>query len=468
MRRPRGLLLAAILCAAVGGWIQRASALQTNDELVQMVVTLLADEDKDVRAIGLDQVRTEAKGEAATREFAAQLPKLSPEAQVGLLSALADRGDSAAREAVLQTLASAKDETVQIAAIAATGALGQPVDAAALVSMLEDQSKSKQAAARAALVRLPGDAVPTTLAGIIKDDGVAAATRIALIEILTERRAPGTIPELLDVSIDADATVRAAAMVSLSQLAGPEHITAMIPGVLHATPGTEREAAEKAVAAVCGRGDDPATRAEPLIAAMNRLPPAEQMALLPAVGRIGGDAALQVVETAIGDAEPQRMQAGVRALCNWPDASVAPRLIELAKSAPKSELQAMALRALVRVAPLPDGRSDADKLALLKQTMSMCQRDEERRLVLRRAAAIRTPEALAFVLPYLDQPALAPQACEAVVELAHHRGLREPNKAQFDAALDRVLATANDPTVLDRATRYKAGQTWVKPKEAPR
>lgn len=123
----------------------------------------------------------------------------------------------------------------------------------------------------------------------------------------------------------------------------------------------------------------------------------------------------------------------------------------------------MALRALIRVAPLADGRSDEDRLELLKDVMTMCTQDAERLQVLKRASAIRTVDSLRFVMPYLDQSAYAQQACETVVELAHHRGLREPNKAEFDQALDKVLTTSEDATVRERATRYKQGQTWARP-----
>ena len=44
------------------------------------------------------------------------------------------------------------------------------------------------------------------------------------------------------------------------------------------------------------------------------------------------------------------------------------------------------------------------------------------------------------------------------------RGLREPHKAEFDQALDKVIQTSQDATVVDRAQRYKKGQTWVRPK----
>jgi hypothetical protein len=63
----------------------------------------------------------------------------------------------------------------------------------------------------------------------------------------------------------------------------------------------------------------------------------------------------------------------------------------------------------------------------------------------------------------LDQPNLVDQACQAIVELAHLRWLRDENKEEFLAALDRVQAISRDPIVLDRAQRYKEGKTWTGP-----
>ena len=99
---------------------------ETGDELVPLVVNLLRDKDKDMRALGLEQVRTQAKGEAATRQFAAQLPQLPPDVQAALLGALADRGDAAARPAIVDLLAASHDEPVRVAAIRALGFLGEP------------------------------------------------------------------------------------------------------------------------------------------------------------------------------------------------------------------------------------------------------------------------------------------------------------------------------------------------------
>jgi hypothetical protein len=261
--------------------------------------------------------------------------------------------------------------------------------------------------------------------------------------------------------VDNDPAVRTAAMAALGQLAGPEHIRGMVDGVLKAKKGPERDATERAIMFVCARIADAERRAEPLLAAMGQLAQAEQMAMLPTLGRVGGGAALKVIESAIAD--PSRHDMGVRALCNWPDASIAPRLIELVNTDEHAEHRAMTLAALIRVAPLPDKRTDSERLELVQKVMAMCTDEDQRKLVLRRASAIRTVETLRFVLPYLDQPPYAEQACETVVELAHHRALREPNKAEFHQALDKVIATSQDAIVLDRANRYKKDQTWVRP-----
>ena len=94
-----------------------------SDEFVQMIVKLIGDSDREFRAAGLDQIRTSAKGAAATQTFAAQLKTLDAEHQIALLSALTDRGDVAARTAVVDLIASSKDESVRASAINSTTAI---------------------------------------------------------------------------------------------------------------------------------------------------------------------------------------------------------------------------------------------------------------------------------------------------------------------------------------------------------
>jgi hypothetical protein len=350
-----------------------------------------------------------------------------------------------------------------VAAVQALGSLGDADDCAALVAMLPQESAELRNAARTALIGLRGTAATDALTTLF--DPSDAATGVPLIDILTERRALTALDKLTAAAVADDAALRAAAMTALGKLATPAQIAGMVRGTLRAESSAERAAAEKAIMLACQRVEDPALRADALLAAIDALEPAEQLLMLSAVGRVGGPKALERVAAAIDSDDPQTHAAGVRALANWPDSAAAERLIALVRQDAHPDHQTAALRALIRIAPLPDGRTDAAKLELLQTAMGLCTRDEDRTYALQRAAAIRLVETLRWALTYLEQPAYAQQACETIVELAHHRGLREPHKEEFTAALNRVLETSEDEVVRDRAQRYLNNQTWVRPKK---
>ncbi|MEQ1903641.1 MAG: HEAT repeat domain-containing protein [Pirellulaceae bacterium] len=432
---------------------------QENAELLELVVGLLNDDDKEMRAVGLEQVRTELKGEAATQQLLALLPKLKPEAQTALIGALGDRGDISARPALVEIVTDkSRDVAVQAAAVRAIGALGSEADLPMLVGLLSSSVPELKAAARASLVQLRGRETLQAMSAAMTS--AAPPIRITLMEILVERRAAEAIPNLLTAAVEGDSAVRIAAMKALGQIGTPEQLSGMVAGVLKAEAGKEREAAEKAVMFVCQRIEKVDDRPIPLLAAIEKQTPADQLSLLSTLGRVGGAGALTMIEGKIASANAREHEIGIRALCNWPDATIADRLLELIKSEKRPELGAVLLSALIRVAPLPDRRTPEDRLALLQTAMKLCTKDSERNLVLKRAPAIRSVETLRWVLTFFDKPELAVQAHEAVVELAHHRNLREPNKVEFTAALDKVLAASKNEIVRERAQRYKNGQTW--------
>jgi HEAT repeat protein len=444
--------LAAVACT---GAIKAAE--DAGDPLVDAIVNLVGDRDKDLRAIGLQQVREEVKGEAATKRFADLLPKLPPDARAGLIDALGSRGDKTARPAVLEMLKT-PDEQVRIASIRALGFLGEAADVPLLVQPLAEGSEAKKTSAQRSLELLLGKGVDENIVQALKM-AKNPWQQTALIQILQRRKALTAVPLLLDLVSAEQPEVRAAAMQTLGQLAGAEDVSKMVEGLLNTESGAQRETAEKAVMFVCMRIQDADKRADPLISAWAKLGEEQKTVVLPALGRVGGPKTLKVVEEAIAGDNAQRRDAGVRALCNWPDASVVDMLLKLAQTSDNANYRLWATRALCRVAVLRDSRSDAERLDLLKKIMTLATRDEERNLVLDRAKAIRTMASLRFVLSYMDNPEYAQRACATVVELAHYRELRDPNKAEFDRALDKVIGICKDTGVVDRAKRYQRGET---------
>jgi HEAT repeat protein len=434
--------------------------------LVGMVIELLGDEDPEVRGLAYEQVRENALGETATLQFADVLPRLSSPAMIGLIAALAERGDSVARPAVTAVVSTHSAALVRSAAIRALGKLGTVDDIPLLLELLTEGPESTRVPARESLVELRGRDVVLALTSHLSEGDTR--TRIALAEVLAARHAVVAIPTLLDLAVSGEVKVRSAAMVALGKLAGPEHLGGMTQGVLAAEEGVERSTAEKHLMFVCNRLPDKDRRAAPLRAVMQALTETDRLVMLSTLGRIGGESALEEVSEALASSQPAIHAAGIQAISNWPDASVAAKLIELAKSDEHERHRRIARMALLRIAPLPDGRPDAEKVELLKVGMELAADDAERNYALSRAAAIRTVETLRLILPFLSREVHVEAACEAIVELAHHRKLRNQNKQEFQVALDLVLETTKNPVVQERALRYKQGQTWARPKQAAR
>ncbi len=462
------LLICGLYCLSLSFFVSTVCSAQdeVNDEFVNMIIEFIKDEDKSMRASGFEQVRTEVKGAAATKRFAALLPELNPEVQANLLRALSDRGDQAALPAVITILDSEADPTVREVAVLALGYLGEPGDIPRLVKIYVEGSDKEKKAARASLVRLQGEEVPKTI--VAQMTKATPQVQAALIEILQERRALETIPDMLSAAQGDNMLVRYTAMLALADLAKPDHIPEMVQAVLNTERGRERDSAEKAIRSVLFQVKDPVIRAEPLLAAYNELNNEDKKTMLSTFGRIGGPDALKIVQGAINSKDSSLHSLGIRALCNWPDASVVPQLIELATTDAHPDHKRTALRALIRIAPLKeDGkgniRSDAERLEMLKKAMSMATTDAEKKFVLDRARTIVSLDALHFIKPYLDQRPHVQQACLSIVELGHYRNLREPNKTEFDKLLERVKQLSTDEVVKLRAGLYQEEKTWERP-----
>src|SRR5262249_52237931 len=224
-------------------------------------------------------------------------------------------------------------------------------------------------------------------------------------------------------------------------------------------------AAERNVAQVCLRIDNEEARGKALIMALDVYADRTDQ-LLSLVGRVGGKTLINYVADIATGKDMARRKLGIDALSKWPDASVADKLLEITEQAMDPAERSQAFQGYVKISATRDNRSDKQRLERMKQAMSIAKTPEEQSLVINRCRTAYDVETLRFVLPFVDRAEFAQLACETTVELAHHRELRDPNKAEFDKALDKVIAISKDPVVIDRAGRYKRGETWTRPAKA--
>jgi len=451
------LLLACLAPPAVSVGEQPSPAV---GQAAADTLAMLTGDDADLRRVALDRIRHGLRGERVTAAVADVLPRLAAPEQRALLLALADRGDRTAVAAATTAAARSTDDGVRAAAVAVVGRLGGADDVGTLITFLAADGAVREAARRG-LVEIGGPGV----AGAIRSAAATApaTVRPAVIDALAERRDRQAVPLLIEAAVASEPGVREAAMRALAVFGGAAEVPMMVASLLKAT-GDERMAAERSLVAVCTTGRDAGPATDAFVSAYSTADAAARRAILPVLARVGGPKVLAIVDTMLAD--PATRSQGLDALSKWPDATVKDRLLALLGDTSDPKEKEVVLGTLIRIAPLPDNKlNDGQKLELLQKTMGLCQRTEDKARVLERANAIRTIETFRFVAPYLDDPALAEPACRSVVELAHHQKLRDAHRQEFTEALDKVLGLTKNDELRERATRYKAGQTWDRKKK---
>ncbi len=431
--------LVCVLCSSTS-----PAQEEPDDALIQMVVELLSDADRDMRAVGLQQVREEVPGEAATNRFAALLPKLKPGAQADLLEALGDRGDAAARPAVVMMLLG-QEEAVRTAVLRALGALGDTSDVVLLALKAATGSGLEKRAARQSLVRLRGDDVNATIVAALAVGG--SKVRVELLGVLAARGAKETLPTVIASAEDSEASVRLAALDALRFLADEGHVATIIEILKAAKDDQSRRKAELALLVVCSRGGQAC--ADAIIAGLADADVPSRVVLLHALARAGGPKALAEVVARLDDDDQAVRDEAVRMLSIWPDPAAADHLRTIAEKGENLRYQVLAIRGLVRLAS-PQEEKPAD-LQILAEAMSLAKRPEEKRLVLGVLGGIATAESLALVIPAIDQPALADEAGLAAVMIVEKMEGGDADAVR--AAIEKVLDGTKKKQVRLRAQK---------------
>jgi len=463
-RRMKMMLWSRLVLFLLGALLaenaSRGLSAAEDADPVGMVLELLHRADPDFRQLGLEAIAHATPGEMATYRYAAALPKLPVGQQRKLLAAFRDRGDAAAVAAVTALLLATDNADLRAEAIRTLGVLGNDTEVELLKAALAKPDPEKQAARRA-LVTLQGRGVGKQLADAARFG--EPSLRPVFLDILADRRERSILSDLPAFLLEEDAALRLATARFLATFGGPEQVEGLVVGLLKATRSRERDEVTRAVVAVCTANQGHAAAAKRFLERFQQAGEADQEMLLPALGRIGGPEALAIIDGFVAD--PSRRTFGIKALTVWPTAEVSGRLFELIESTADSAERRQLLDGLIRIAPRPDKTiNDGKRLELVKQTMALCETDDDRRRLLDRTDAIRSVEAFRYVVGFLDAPELQDAACQSVVELAHHRQLRDAHQEEFIKALDRVIAVTKNEELIERAIRYKAGKTWERKK----
>jgi HEAT repeat protein len=383
-----------------------------------------------------------------------QLPDLPDASQMALIElATARRGTEILP--MVTALAKSDKPELQLAGVRCLGVLGDASVIPVLMDMLADEDAPTEAV-QEALVRLPRKQVTSALLEALRQ---RPDIRISVIAVLIELKCYDAIDPLVVIASHPDPAIYDPALQGLRGIADPDKtdIPRLVKLLLKTERGRHRDEVEKTILIVSDKLPAGADRSELVRAALAGVHRSESPKYLPLLGRLGGSKSLEMIRSAMASAEPSIREAAVRALCNWPNADVADDLLELARDSENKTFRHWSLRAYVRVITLSSDRPEAQTLAMLQNAMQLAENAENRQLVIQRTSTVRTMAAVDWIAGYLDDPALGQAACQAIVELAHHRFLRHPNMNRFGPILDKVGKVSTDPDVVERAKRYRLG-----------
>jgi HEAT repeat protein len=435
----------------------RGLALADSTQRVELITQALAGTDRPIHLAALKLLR-ELGDAQVIKACLLQWASLPADAQLAVLDAQLKSGAEA-----LPTVRAAGASPYLAVRVAAWEALADLDDPSAIPSLARAAAGKEPAerdAARGALARLHGPGTHDALLSQIAS--AEPPVKVELLRALGERgdKAAGSV--LLQNAAAEAEPVRLAALESLRKLALPETITPLLDLAAKSKTEAGREAVLRALYAACQASSDKEQTARRVIDAIDRLPAVERRQLLPLLAELGTADALAAAQSAAKDQDAELATEAVRVLAQWPNATPAPYLLELARASTDPTVQTLALRGSIAVAGQePD---PGKRLALLQQAMTTAKRAEEKKQALGQIGQIPSTEALETALAALADAALVNEAGLAAVSIAEKLAPANPKLA--DQAALKVLAQCKAAEIVKRAwtlrSKAKSGGPFIR------
>ncbi len=381
------------------------------------------------------------------------LPRIPAQVRPMALDALGRRGD---RRALMQVLGQIKaaDERVRMAALRALQFLGDERAVPPLAAVAADpkEPEAVRESARSSLDRMRAPGVDGAIAAAVA--GANSALKAELVRALGGRKTTSALPLVLDAARDADPAVRKAAREAVDRLAAPADLP-RITALLGAEISTaDKNGMAKTVLRLARKLTDDRAKTAPIIKLLNHGADTNtRVVCLSLLGRIGSPTGLPELYKALRSENDDIKRAAIKALGEqWPDPAPLEELRKVSLNSKDPVHRVLALRGYARLLAMPSRRPMKQTLAMYKEALSLARGDQEKRALLGGLAALCHPDALAFVKPYIDDPAVQTEALTAAVRITE---ALEGQAMKFQASADESHCRNAVDGVRD--TRWTSG-----------
>jgi HEAT repeat protein len=427
----------------------RGAILARTSDRVPFLMEQLRSEDLAIRNAALLTIR-EIPDDTLATALNTEALRATPELQGQLLLAIADCHNAQSLSAI-QSLCGSQSPEVRKTALTVLGRIDPGAAPGLLAALQQDRPAEEKSIVLNGLKGLEGPEVDDLIIQALTSAG-SAGLRIELIRLLDSRGAANAAPEVLKQADAPEKNIVIAALSALKSLASQQQLPALMDLAKSCADDEVREAAENALAGICGRSGE--TASETVLSELNQATkPGQRNIWIDVLARAGYSRALPAIEAAAGDADPAVAANALVQLGRWPDPAPMETLLKAMEAGAKPELRNSALVSAINLAATAADEAkypDGTIVQWLQRANTVVQSIPDKRRILGILGHLKTMESFRLAASYLDNPDLGTEAASALVQIAPALA-KGPGAVEMRVALEKVAANVTNADLRERA-----------------
>lgn len=351
-------------------------------------------------------------GKGTAEVWINQLGKADGETQVAIVKMLAQVKAQTALPAITKLIAS-KETNVRLAAIEATGSIGQETAVDALLKTMTKADTADLNTYSNTLLRIKGEGLTAKVAAFIPK--AKSDVQVVLINVLAARAAHDQLPAVYALLKNKNPEVKNAAFKALSTTVNAQDLPQLFALLNETSNQVELASVQDAVISAVkgGKGE----QVDAILKQMDAATAEKKPLYYKILASLGGKKALTAVSTAYSDGNDADKKAALQALSSWNDNGSADELIKIARTTTNAEYLNQALAGYLRLINT-SADTPEQKLLMLRNAMDVAKTTEQKQGILKSADQAKTFNTLVFAGKYLDNAELQQAAATTVMNVA--------------------------------------------------
>ncbi len=278
-----------------------------------------------------------------------------------------------------------------------------------------------------------------------------SSARETAVQSLRERRVYAAAGALLSLLADSSAHLRAQTRAALSELAGHEHVPAILRRLQATESEAERSELAELIATIELRHPVEQERGEALRAMRSELSKDDRSrySLYLVNARLGDLSVLSALKKGLEHYDSEVRISALRALAAWPNAEPMPLMWRILQQDDDSLKRAIAFEGYLNHVSLATHRKAWERAELLQRALVFAGSHEQKKRILTTLSGVHDRQALRMAADFFDQPELRGAAAAAILAIAGHTADTSPRDTHD--ILNRVAAEAGSDSLQQRA-----------------